>query len=297
MTPASPIGLSFAARAERLRRNVVSHATWGGAASLTGPSAAGIGLYLAVDSHWAAAAACLVASVALLWLSGVGVLRTSRDAYLRKLGNTWVTWATEAQSYYDAFSRRRKKLHARIGRLSPPPELKDDHQRLVALLADAEGVGADRLLPAAERTARSVAAFAAAAEVRSRLTRARSTEAQRRYAAGLEALLAKRDAEYATATDKVERADEGVARRLSRMRPPAMAQDQHAELARAFTAYVDCVRELHAATRSRQVDRAEEAAQRLELVHERLQTANAAVSDRLDHAGRRPVPAPSSDND
>jgi hypothetical protein len=120
-----------------------------------GVAAAGLGLYLVLEGIWPAAVACFAVGAALLWFSGVWAPPWSSTAYVRRLGYAWTDWATGAQWAYDAYSRRRSRLVARVEHLSPPPELAAEHARLIALLGDTERLVSDESTPFAERARRA----------------------------------------------------------------------------------------------------------------------------------------------
>jgi hypothetical protein len=247
-----------------------------------GIGAAGAGLALALAGRWPVAAGCFAASAALLWLSGAWVLPWTRDAYVRRVGRAWTDWAIEAQWAYDRFTRPPSRHLNGLDRLSPPSEFEDAHARLMALRDEAERLNRDGSARHAERASHSVAAQLAFAETRDRLAATATTDAQRRYAATLDELLNERLAHYAATTRKAEQAAEKAVRILARMRVPAAAAREHAELLEASRSHLDAMREFHAAvSQSRDPGRAAAAAGRLDRAEEQLVSAGAAVSDEL----------------
>jgi hypothetical protein len=256
-----------------------------------GVAAGGVGLYLAFAGSWPAAVACVASSAVLLWLGGAWVLPGSRAAYLRRVRAAWTDWAAGAQWAYGAVSRSQSGLAARVEQLAPPPELSDEHERLMALLRETEAVVGDGSAPLAERARQSARALRAVDETTERLTGASANDAQRRYAAALDGFKRERLADYAASTRKAELASERAFDTLDRMRPPSAATSEHAAMVEAFREYVAAARAFHAAADSSEPERAGAAAQQLDAVAARLRSACAAVVERLDGGVRRPNPA------
>src|SRR5205085_1086360 len=122
-------------------------------------------------------------------------------------------------------------------RLSAPPEFRADHDRIVALQEKRERVANDRSLAPADSARAAVAGIVAVDEIAGRLATLASTDEQRGYATKLGALVAQDAAEYETATRAAERATAEAVRKLTRMRAPSAAREEHAAVVEAFSAY------------------------------------------------------------
>jgi hypothetical protein len=280
-----------------LRREVLSRAPVARTAWLGGLGAVGIGLYLALVGMWLVAVVSFVAGSLLLWLGGAWDLPWSRDGYLRRLSRVWTDWTTGATWADDVFSRRQSKLTARLDRLSPPPSYEDEHAHLESFRAERERLRSQESLAFADRASRSVALLRLLSELAGRLDSRATTDAERRYVAVLEEVLAESRSRYATAASNADRVTEQTMRKLGRLHHPASVRVEHAQLVDAFRAYLATARAFRAACEAEDPDRVATSARDLELAQREVDVAGTAISERLDYDARWPVAASRADPD
>jgi hypothetical protein len=237
---------------------------------------------------WLAAAAAIVASGLLLWLSGAWDLPWSRDGYLRRLGNVGMDWSTDATWVGDALARRQSKLSARLDRLVPPQSFEGEHASLNALRAEGDRLRSDESI---EGSSRSVELLREVRELVSRLDARATTDAERRYVAVLNEALGETRSQFVTAAMHAERATEHAIRKFARMRHPASVRTEHAQLVDACRAYLASARAFRAACDAEDPDLVAASALDLERTWQEADAAGTAIFERLEYDACWPAAA------
>ncbi len=202
--------------------------------------------------------------------------------------NAWNEWANGAQWAYDDFTARTPWLSTRVQRVSPPGAYEREHSRLLELLSEAEIVRADRSIPFPERAGQVVVAAQSFDDSVERLLGESTRGDERRYAMALRDARDRDLATYARATVKAERATAKVLRKLSRLRVPHCAKDDHVALVHGFELYLAAAERYHAECQQHLVDEAVDAANSMEMAVVALKTARRGLFASLDYGARWP---------
>jgi hypothetical protein len=269
-----------------LRRAFVSNESRRALGWWAGMVGAGVAALFVLEGRWGLAALCGVASAVLLWLGGFWVGPRSSDAYLRRLTYAWQVWAVESEWAYNNFRDREARYRTRIELLRPPQSYESDHDRVLAMLSDIERTRDDRSIAYPDRVRRAVAVVRAISATADELCASATRPDQRRFCGGLNEAREERRAEYRTAAQRAERATEELLAKLARLRPPAAADDVHAQILRGFLDYLEASRSFHAACRDEAPDEAARAATSLADVRDSLMSSVEALHASLDYDGR-----------
>jgi hypothetical protein len=215
-----------AARQSLATRRGLLWLTWYG-----GAAAVGIGFIASFDGRWAVTAVLLPVGALLLWLTGAWVRPGGADAYARRVLRVFGDWTAYTSSLDGRYEHRLGKFERRLAALTPPDELRADHERLVALFAEPVAAWTDGDTPSAERLRRELTARVAAQEL---LDSIRARAPQSDYVTELDRIRAAQREEYAVAAADADRAASDAARRLEGITPPPAAADDHAALVAAL---------------------------------------------------------------
>jgi hypothetical protein len=256
---------------------------WGGAAMFA------IGLAFAVEGVWAVAVPLLVVDVVEMWFVGRWVLPWTQDAYMHRLSRVAREWSVDGQFAYGQYVLRQAKLAEHLAELSPPPELAAEHERLIALVREADSLrNAPRSLSwAGEMAAAQQSVRQAVAELSGD-----ASGHQQPYIAAISRLFSQSRDDYATNAAASERATADALQKLGHARVPVSVTLEHDALCAALANHLDVARASHEALRD--PDRLVDAATDWDASTAAISAAHRRVCDRLDFSDRWPAPAATS---
>jgi len=250
--------------------------------------AAGVAAFCLLENLWVPAALGGAVSAVLLWLGGFWVGPRTRDAYVRRVMYAWEAWATEADWANSSFSARESRYHSRIERLPAPQSYRAEHERLLAMLSDAERTLGDRSIAPPDRVRQSVAAVRALSATVDELCATAAQADERQFCQALKQAREERRTEYRTATQRAERATEKLLAKLARLRPPSAAHDVHAQVRQSFQGYLEALQQFHAACRDGTPEEAAHSATSLGGARVALQSSARKLRESLGYNERWP---------
>jgi len=207
---------------------------------------------LALDGRWLWVAAVLALGAVLLWLSGSLSWPGGADGYKRRVTRVIENWSAYSDSVVGRQEYRYHKTERRLAALTPPDGLRLQHERMLGLVAEAAAVWRDGdATPTAERARRETTTRLAVRELTAEM-RAQAPD----YAAERDRITESQRQEYEIAAAEFDEVICGAIAKLDGIAPPQALAPQHDALVNGLRALRAAQRELAAARKAFDPDRA-----------------------------------------
>ena len=257
----------------RARMHVLSRGPVRGLTLALGAAAVAVGVLMTAGRQWAAAVMSALVGGLVTWLAGVWVVPGGEDAYCTRIGRSVREGVGRMAGSYETFERYARRQKGRLDRLKPPPELQDEHARLIDSLDEADRTANDPSLSLKARAANTTRSLQGAREQRAALSNRRD-DANRRYAKAIADLTASSDSLVAGAFDRAEEGVEAMVAKLERTDPPTKLASRRDALLEGSRDYLEAMRAYHEAVRELDPDRVADAVSRCE-------AAKSAIKEKL----------------